>query len=150
MNITPADAPPRTVERDTGMRTLRLAGALWIMAGVTCAGLLLFVFIAENIHDLSALLRNPGLPALVLGGALVALPVGILLLTRRAPDMIRWSSLAGVAWLIAFGPLVVGAVTAALGGAEVGPVLSSGLISGLGIAGAVVGQLSRTTSQPGR
>ena len=116
------------------MSTLRLAGALWLMAGVTCAGLLLFVLIGENIHDLGALLEHPALPALVLGGALVALLIGSLLLTRRGPDVVRWSSLAGVAWLIGFGPLVV----AALGGDEVGPLVSSSLITGLGIAGAVV------------
>jgi len=128
------------------MSTLRLAGALWIMAGVACAGLLSFVFIGENIRDLGALLENPAKPALVLGGALVALPIGSLLLTRRGPDVVRWSSLAGVAWLIGFGPLVV----AALGGDEFGPLLSSSLITGLGVAGAVVGHLSRTARRPGR
>src|SRR6266446_8321266 len=122
-----------------GMSPLRLAGALWLMAGVTCAGLLLFVLIGENIHDLGALLKNPGLPALVLGGALVALLIGSLLLTRRGPDVVRWSSLAGVAWLIGFGSLVV----AALGGSESGPLVSSSLITGLGVAGAVAGHLSR-------
>ena len=122
------------------MSTLRLAGALWIMAGVTCAGLLSFVLIGEHIHDLGAVLKHPALPALVLGGALVALLIGSLLLTRRGPDVVRWSSLAGVVWLIGFGPLVVGA----LGGDELGPLVSSSLITGLGIAGAVVGHLSRT------
>src|SRR2546428_11638466 len=114
------------------MSTLRLAGALWLMAGVTCAGLLLFVLIGENIHDLGALLEHPALPALVLGGALVALLIGSLLLTRRGPDVVRWSSLAGVAWLIGFGSLVV----AALGGSESGPLVSSSLITGPCVAGA--------------
>jgi hypothetical protein len=132
------------------MSTLRLAGTLWIMAGVVCAGLLSFVLIGEHINDLGALLENPALPARVLGGALVALVIGSLLLSTRGPDMVRWSSLAGVVWLIAFGPLVVAAVVAALGGYESGPVLSSSLITGLGIAGAVVGQLSRTARRPGR
>jgi hypothetical protein len=121
------------------MGGLRLAGALWIMAGVACAGLLSFVFIGENISDLGALLRNPDLPALVLGGALVALMIGGLLLTRPGPVAVRWSSLAGVAWLIGFGPLVV----SALGGDESGPLLSSSLITGLGIAGALVAFRSR-------
>jgi len=122
------------------MSTLRLAGALWIMAGVTCAGLLSFVFIGENIHDLGALLENPAKPALVLGGALVSLLIGSLLLTRRGPDMVRWSSVVGVAWLIGFGPLVL----RALGGDEFGPLLSSSLITGLGLAGAIVGHFSPT------
>jgi len=126
--------------------TLRLAGALWILAGVACAGLLMFVFIGENIDDLGALLENPAKPALVLGGALVALLIGSLLFTRRGPDVVRWSSLAGVAWLIGFGSLVV----AALGGDAFGPLLSSSLITGLGVAGAVVGHLSRTARRLGR
>jgi hypothetical protein len=109
------------------------------MAGVTCAGLLSFVFIGENIKDLGALLEHPALPALVLGGALVALLIGSLLLTRPGSDVVRWSSLAGIAWLIGFGPLVV----TALGADESGPLVSSSLITGLGIAAAVVAYWSR-------
>jgi hypothetical protein len=131
------------------MSTLRLAGTLWIMAGVVCAGLLSFVLIGERINDLGALLVNLALPARVLGGALVAFLIGGLLLTRPGPNVVRWSSLAGIAWLIAFGPLVVTTV-AALGGDEFGPVVSSSLITGLGIAGAVVGHLSRTARRLGR
>jgi hypothetical protein len=130
------------------MSRLRLAGALWIMAGVVCAGLLSFVLIGERIHDLAALLANPALPALVLGGAIVAFLIGSLLLTRPGPSVVRWSSVAGVAWLFAFGLLVVRAVAAALGGNEIGPVLSSSLITGLGVAGAVVAHGSRRTSRP--
>ena len=121
------------------MRGLRLAGALWIMAGVACAGLLSFVLIGEHINDVGAVLKNPALPALVLGGALVALLVGGLLLTRPGLGVVRWSSLAGVGWLIAFGPLVLGA----LGGDEPGPLMSSSLITGLGLAGALVAYWSR-------
>ena len=125
------------------MSTLRLAGTLWIMAGVVCAGLLSFVLIGERLNDLGALLANLALPARVLGGALVAFLIGSLLLTRPGPNVVRWSSLAGVVWLLAFGPLVVTAVAAALGGYEVGPVISSTLITSLGIAGAVVAYWSR-------
>jgi len=113
------------------------------MAGVVCAGLLSFVLIGEHINDLGALLANLALPARVLGGALVAFLIGSLLLTRPGPDVVRWSSLAGIAWLIAFGPLVVTTVAAALGGYEFGPVVSSSLITGLGTAGAVVAYWSQ-------
>lgn len=132
------------------MSTLRLAGTLWIMAGVVCLGLLSFVLIGEHINDLGALLGNLALPARVLGGALVAFLIGGLLLTCPGPNVVRWSSLAGIAWLIAFGPLVVTSVAAALGGYESGPVVSSSLITGLGIAGAVAGHLSRPARRPGR
>lgn len=120
------------------MSGTRLAGALWILAGLACAGLLSFVFIGENVNDLGAVLANPAMPALVLGGALVALLIGILLLTRPGPGVVRWSTVAGVAWLIGFGPLVV----AALSGDESGPLLSSSLITGLGLAGALVAYFS--------
>jgi hypothetical protein len=129
------------------MGRLRLAGALWVMAGLTCAGVLSFVFISENIHDLGTLLESPELPTLVLGGAIVALLIGGLLLTRPGPGVVRWSNLAGVAWFITFGPLVMTSVAAALGGYEVGPVVSSSLIAGLGIAGALVAYGSRMTER---
>jgi len=124
------------------MSGLRIAGALWIMAGVVCAGLLSFVLIGEHINHLEDLLGDLALPARVLGGALMAFLIGGLLLTRPGPSVVRWSSLAGVVWLVAFGPLVVTAVAAALDGYEVGPVISSSLITGLGIAGALVAYLS--------
>src|SRR5437763_13097370 len=44
---------------------LRLAGALWIIACLTCSGLLFFVFVGENLADLGILLQQPALPALV-------------------------------------------------------------------------------------
>jgi hypothetical protein len=131
------------------MSTIRLAATLWIMAGVVCAGLLSFVLIGERINDLGALFANLALPARVLGGALVAFLIGGLLLTRPGPNVVRWSSLAGIGWIIAFGPLVVTSVAAAMGGDEFGPVVSSSLITILGIAGAVVGHLSRPARRPG-
>lgn len=118
----------------------RLAGALWLMAGVACAGLLIIVFVGERI-----LLVNPGLSALVLGGAIAALLMGALLLARPAPHMVVWSSVLGVAWLIAFGSLLVGAIGAA--NPDSGPLFSLSLITGLGIAGAVAALWSR---MPGR
>jgi hypothetical protein len=132
------------------MSTLRLAGTLWIMAGMVCAGLLSFVLVGEHVNDLGALLANLALPARVLGGALVAFLIGGLLLTHPGPNAVRWSSLAGIVWLIAFGPLVVTTVAAALDGYEFGPVVSSSLITGLGIAGAVAGHLSRPARRTGR
>jgi hypothetical protein len=130
------------------MSTLRVAGTLWILAGVVCAGLLSFVLIGEHINNLGALLANLALPALVLGGAIVAFLIGGLLLTRPSPNAVRWSSVAGIAWAIAFGPLVVRTVAAALGGHEFGPVVSSSLITVFGIAGAIAGHMSRPARRP--
>jgi hypothetical protein len=108
---------------------LRLGGALWVIAGVICAGLLIFVFVGENL-----LAQNPGLAAMVLGGAFVAFLTGGLLLARPSLGVVRWSTLLGVAWLLVFGFLMLRALT----GPERGPVLSSGLITGFGVAAALV------------
>jgi len=99
------------------------------MAGGICAGLLIFVFVGENL-----LAQNPGLSAMVLGGAFVAFLTGGLLLARPSLGVVRWSTLLGVAWLLVFGFLMLRALT----GPERGPVLSSGLITGFGVAAALV------------
>lgn len=111
------------------MSTLRLAGALWIMAGVTCAGLLIVVFVGENL-----LAQNPGLSALVLGGAVAAFLTGGLLLARPGLSVVRWSTVLGLAWLLAFGSLMI----TTLNRPDRGPTFSSGLITGFGVAGALV------------
>ncbi len=119
------------------MRGLRLAGALWIMAGLTCAGLLIFVLVAENVENLRVLLQNPALPALVLGGAIAALLIGVLLVARPGSAVVRWSTVTGVAWLIVFGSLALTRLD------RPGPLLSTGLITGFGVAGALTAYWSR-------
>jgi len=122
------------------MGDLRRAGALWIMAGVSCVGLLIFVFVGEHLDDLGVLLKDPALPALVLGGAIVALLLGVLLIVRPGPRVTRWSSVAGVPWLIVFGSVAI----ESLGGPG---VISAGLITVLGVAGALVAYQSRMVEQ---
>ncbi|MGH2454736.1 MAG: hypothetical protein ACRDHD_00540 [Candidatus Limnocylindria bacterium] len=107
------------------------------MAGLTCAGLLIIVFVGENMENLGVLLQNPALPALVLGGAIVALLIGVLLIARPGPGVVRWSAVAGVAWLIVFGSLALTRLD------KPGPLLSTGLITGFGVAGALVAYWSR-------
>ena len=110
------------------------------MAGVACAGLFVFVLVGEHLQDLGVVLKNPALPALVLGGAIVALLLGVLLISRPGPRVARWSSVAGVPWLVAFGSLAI----RSLGGPG---VISSGLITGFGVAGALVAYRSRWRSE---
>lgn len=119
------------------MGNLRNAGALWIAAGITCAGLLIFVFIGENLRNLGALLEDPALPALILVGAIVALRIGILLLTHPGPRAVHWSNVAGIAWLLAFGSLLVSELVAGHD-SDGGPLVSTGLIMGFGAAGALL------------
>ena len=121
--------PAEPVHGRVSMDDLRLGGALWVMAGVICAGLLIFVFVGENL-----LAQNPVLSAMVLGGAVAAFLIGGLLLTRPSLGVVRLSTVVGLVWLLAFGSLTLRALV----GPERGPVLSSGLITGFGVAGALV------------
>jgi len=118
------------VERDgrgTGNK-LRLGGALWIVAGVVCAGLLVVVFVGEN-----RVVENPLLAAALAAGAVAALLTGGLLVVRPGPAVERWSTVLGLAWLVLFGSLAV----SAFGGGESGPKVSSSLITVFGVAGAL-------------
>ena len=126
----PVERVHGSVDTD-GLNTdgLRLGGALWVIAGVICAGLFVFVFVGENL-----LAENPGLAAMVLGGAVAGLLTGRLLLARPGPGVVRWSTVVGLAWLLAFGTLML----TSLYGPERGPTLSSGLITGFGVAAALV------------
>jgi hypothetical protein len=119
---------------------LRLAGALWIMAGLTCAGLLVVVFVGENLGNLGVLLQNPALPGLVVGGAIVELAIGVLLIVRPGPIIVRWSTVAGVAWLIVFGSLALRRLD------KPGPLLSSTLITVFGVVGALVAYWRRAAA----
>ena len=121
--------PAERVHGSVSTDGLRLGGALWVIAGVICAGLFVFVFVGENL-----LAQNPGLSAAVLGGAVAALLTGRLLLARPGPGVVRWSTVLGLAWLLAFGFLML----SSLNGPERGPTLSSGLITGFGVAAALV------------
>ena len=121
--------PAEPVHESVSSDGLRLGGALWVIAGVICAGLFVFVFVRENL-----LTQSPGLSAMVLGGAVAALLTGRQLLARPGLGVVRWSTVLGVVWLLAFGSLML----TTLNGPERGPTLSSGLITFFGVASALV------------
>jgi hypothetical protein len=104
------------------MGGFKLAGGLWIIAGVNSAGMVFGVW-----ED------GPIMLALALGGAIVGLTIGSLLVARPGPDVVRWSNVAGLAWLIAFGALTVVEVVM-----QMGYALSVALHTALGVAGALV------------
>jgi hypothetical protein len=108
------------------MGGLKLAGGLWVFAGLNSAGM------AFGVLD------EPSLLALAIGGALVGLTIGALLLSRPGPQVVRWSNVAGISWLIAFGALTVVEVVT-----QMGYVLSVALLTGFGVAGALVAYLRR-------
>lgn len=103
------------------MGGLKLAGGLWIIAGLNSAGTVFGVW------------DEPILLALFLGGAIVGLTIGTLLVRRPAADAVRWSNVAGLAWLIAFGALTVVEVVT-----QMGYALSVALHTALGVAAALV------------
>jgi hypothetical protein len=127
--MTQDTVPAERGQESASTDGLRLGGVLWVLSSVACTGLLIVVFVGENL-----ILVNPGLSTLVLGGATVALLTGGLLIARPGPGVARWSSVIGVAWLIAFGWLMV----TAFSGPDADAFLSASLITGLGGTGALV------------
>ena len=69
---------------------MKPAGALWIVGGLLSALLVLVV------------LDTPGYAILLSAGGIVGLIIGGFLVWRPSADVIRWSNIAGVAWLVAF------------------------------------------------
>jgi len=108
------------------MSAFRVAGALWIIAGLSSAALLVFV------------LDNPLFIALMAGGAIVGLAIGALLIARAGADVMRWSNIAGVAWLIAFG-----GVTFTQLDKPIGQLFSVVWLTAFGVAGALVAYRGR-------
>ena len=113
------------------MGGLKLAGGIWIIAGVKSAGMVFGVW------------DEPILLVFALGGAIVGLTIGYLLVARPGADVVRWSSVAGLAWLLAFGALTVVQVVL-----QMGYVLSMALHTALGVAGALVAYWRRGMVAP--
>ena len=103
------------------MGGLKLAGGLWVIGGLKSAGMVFGV------------LDEPAILALGLGGGVVGLTIGALLLARPGPGVVRWSNVAGIAWLIAFGALTLTEIVM-----QMGYVLSVLLLTAFGVAGALV------------
>ena len=104
------------------MGGLKLAGGIWILAGLNSAGMAFGVW-----ED------GPVMFGLAVGGAIVGLMTGALLITRPGADTVRRSNLAGIAWLIGFGALTVVEVVM-----QMGYGLSVGLHTALGVTAALI------------
>jgi hypothetical protein len=108
---------------------MRLAGALWIIGGLSSALIVVLV------------LDNALFTVLLVGGAFVGLTIGALLVRRPGPSVVRWSNIAGIAWLIAFGALTITQLDKPIG------QLFSGLwVTAFGVAGALVAYWRRPTA----
>ena len=110
------------------MGGLKLAGGLWIIAGANSAGTVFGVW------------DEPILLAMFLGGAIVGLTIGAFLVRQPGANAVRWSNVAGLAWLIVFGALTVVEVVT-----QMGYALSVALHTALGVAGALVAYSRRAT-----
>jgi len=108
------------------MGGLRLAGVLWLIGGVLSA---LLVLVA---------LDTPGYALLLGAGGIVGLVIGGLLIWRPAVHVIRWSNIAGVAWLAAFGWLTVTNLDK-----PAGEVISGLILAAFGVGGALLAQIRR-------
>lgn len=107
------------------MRGQRLAGVLWIIAGVSSGGIAFF------ITDVPTLV-------IFIAGAALGVLLGIGLLLRPSVALIAWASVAGAPWLIAFG-----VVTALNLSAPLEEWLSVVWVAAFGVLGAAAAYLRR-------
>ena len=115
------------------MRRLRLAGTLWIIGGVLSA---LLVLVTLDV---------PGIAVLVAAGGVVGIVIGSMLIRRPSAAFIKWSSIAGVGWLVAFGWLTVTSLDK-----PVGELLTGVVLLAFGVLGAVVAYSGRAEVAPAR
>lgn len=76
------------------MSRSRTAGVLWLIAGVSTAGIAFFIV-------------DPVTLGAFIIGVVAAVVLGLALLFRPSPGLVRWSNVAGAAWLVAFGTIIV-------------------------------------------
>ena len=76
------------------MGTQRWAGILWLVAGISSGGIAFFL---DQPLDL----------AILIGGAALAIVLGLAMLVRPSPSWVTWSNLLGAAWLLAFGAVIL-------------------------------------------
>ena len=110
------------------MGGLKLAAGLWIIAGLSCVVLVFFTM-------------DEPIMALFVGGAIVGLTIGSLLFARPGPGVVRWSNVAGLAWLIAFGAFTLTEL-------DKQHLSTAVWLTAFGVAGALVAYLRRGVVVP--
>ena len=76
------------------MASRKLAGVLWLIAGISSGGIALF-------------LDDPLELAIFIGGAVLAVLLALAMLVRVSPAWVAWSNALGAAWLLAFGAVLL-------------------------------------------
>ena len=107
------------------MVTQRWAGALWLIAGISSGGIAFF-------------LVDPLDLAIFIGGAVLAILLGLAMLVRPSRSWVTWSNLLGAAWLVAFGAVILTRLSL-----PIEQLLSVVWILGFGVAAAVVAYVRR-------
>jgi hypothetical protein len=110
------------------MNRQKWAGVLWLIAGVS-SGLIAFFLV------------DPLQLAIFIGGAVMAILLGLVMLVRPSASWVTWSSLLGVAWLLAFGAVILTSLSL-----PIEELLSVVWILAFGVAAAVVAYARRPRS----
>jgi DMSO/TMAO reductase YedYZ heme-binding membrane subunit len=98
----------------------RWAGALWLIAGISSGAIAFF-------------LVDPLDLAIFIGGAVMAILLGLGMLVRPSPSWVTWSNLLAAAWVLAFGAVILTSLSL-----PIEQLLSVVWILGFGVAAAVV------------
>jgi len=112
------------------MASQKLAGVLWLIAGVSSGGIAFFL---DDPLDL----------AIFIGGAVMAILLAIAMLVRPSPAWVTWSNLLGAAWVLAFGAVVLTSLSF-----PIEEVLSVVWVLAFGLAGAVAAHARRLRDVP--
>lgn len=120
------------------MASQKVAGVLWLIAGVSSGGIAFFLV---DLLDL----------ALFIGGAVLAVLLALAMLVRRSPAWVTWSNVLGLAWLLAFGAVLVTSLSIPgvvfhVNPAAIEELLSVVWVLAFGLAAAVVAYAPRPAS----
>ena len=112
------------------MASQRLAGVLWLIAGISSGGIAFF-------------LVDPLDLAIFIGGAVLAVLLALAMFVRPSPSWVLWSNLLGAAWLLAFGAVILTSLSL-----PIAELLSVVWVLALGLGGAVVAYARRPRTSP--
>lgn len=107
------------------MASQKLAGVLWLVAGLSSGGIAFFL--VDSLHL-----------TIFIGGAVLAVVLALAMFVRPSPAWVTWSNLLGAAWLLAFGAVVMTSLSL-----PIEEVLSVVWVLAFGLAGAVVAYARR-------
>jgi hypothetical protein len=113
---------------EADMTRSRAAGVLWLIAGISSGGTAFFIV-------------DPLTLAVFIVGGVIGIVLGLAYLVRPSERLVRWSTLAGVVWLVAFGAITMLNITN-----PIAEVLSVIWVAVLGVAGAAAAYRPRSSA----